>query len=87
MRSKINQRVPRSDCKVTLVCRTCGYQARRTLDLESGSHGVRETSSEKGLCPRGHGLLKRKDGVPQERWALWSDAYKTLVERGQGKLK
>lgn len=60
--------------KVTLVCRECGHTARRALSLESGSHGIRETSSEPGLCPRGHGLLVRKDGVRQEKWALWGSA-------------
>ncbi len=59
--------------KVTLVCKTCGYKARRELTMEPGSRGVHETSSEPGLCPKGHGLLVRQDGVQQERWALWSN--------------
>jgi hypothetical protein len=58
--------------KVTLVCTQCSYQARRPLSQESGSRGIHETSSEPGLCPKGHGLLVRKDGVQQERWSLWS---------------
>ena len=58
--------------RVTLVCRTCGYRARRDLSNEAGSRGVHETSSEPGYCPRGHGLLRRTDGLRQERWALWS---------------
>jgi hypothetical protein len=37
---------------------------------ESGSKGVHETSSEPALCPHGHGLLRREDGLQQERWAL-----------------
>lgn len=61
-----------SKTKVTLVCKECGYTARRSLTLEAGSRGVHETSSEPGLCPKGHGLLVRKDGVKQERWALWN---------------
>jgi hypothetical protein len=58
--------------KVTLICKTCGYTARRALTMESGSRGTHETSSEPGLCPKGHGLLVRQDGVEQERWALWA---------------
>lgn len=61
-----------SNTKVTLVCKECGYKARRRLTLEAGSRGAHETSSEPGLCPKGHGLLVREDGVPQERWALWN---------------
>lgn len=57
--------------RVTLVCPMCGYQARRDLSNEVACRGTHETSSEPGLCPHGHGLLKRKDGVQQERWALW----------------
>lgn len=58
--------------RVTLVCPVCGYMARRELSFEPGSRGVHETSSEPGRCPAGHGLLRRADGVEQERWALWS---------------
>ena len=61
-----------SNTKVTLVCKNCGYTARRRLSLEAGSRGVHETSSEPGLCPKGHGLLIRQDGLPQEKWALWN---------------
>ncbi len=46
--------------KVTLVCRECGYMARRCLAREPGSRGVRETRSEPASCPSGHGLLIRK---------------------------
>ncbi len=56
---------------VTLICRECSYRARRPLMIEAGSRGVHETSSEPGRCPRGHGLLYRLDGVPQEEWAMW----------------
>jgi hypothetical protein len=59
--------------RVTLVCKQCGYLARRSLMLESGSRGVHETSSEPGLCPNGHGLLVRQDGLRQERWAAWKN--------------
>lgn len=58
---------------VTLFCRDCGKTARRVLTLEAGSRGVHETSSEPALCPDGHGLMAREDGLPQENWALWSD--------------
>lgn len=58
--------------RVTLVCRRCGHTARRELSFEPGSRGVHETSSEPALCPRGHGLMRRADGLEQERWALWS---------------
>jgi hypothetical protein len=58
--------------KVTLMCTTCGYTARRSLMLEAGSRGTHETSSEPALCPKGHGLLVRQDSVNQERWAAWS---------------
>lgn len=59
--------------RVTLFCEKCGYTARRELSFEPGSRGVHETSSEPGLCPNGHGLLIRQDGLIQERWALWKD--------------
>lgn len=58
--------------RVTLVCPECGHTARRALTLEPGSRGVHETSSEPALCPKGHGLMKRQDGLPQENWALWA---------------
>lgn len=57
--------------KVTLVCKTCEHTARRELMREAGSRGVHETSSEPALCPNGHGLMVRQDGLPQEKWALW----------------
>lgn len=58
--------------RVTLTCPTCGHTARRDLLNEVACRGTHETSSEPALCPHGHGLLKRKDGVQQERWAVWS---------------
>lgn len=59
--------------RVTLVCRACGHAARRSLlSREAGSRGVHETSSEPALCPRGHGLMVRQDGLRQERWAIWN---------------
>ena len=68
----------RHKTRVTLVCRTCGHTARRDLMLEPGSRGTHETSSEPALCPKGHGLMRRKDGVQQERWALWSQAARFM---------
>ena len=59
--------------RVVLVCPTCGYKAKRSLINEAGCRGVHETSSEPALCPKGHGLMKREDGVPQERWAPWKE--------------
>jgi hypothetical protein len=61
--------------RVTLICRECGHTARRDLMHEAGSRGAHETSSEPALCPKGHGLMLRKDGVRQERWALWGPFY------------
>lgn len=58
--------------KVTLICKTCDYKARRDLMDEPGSRGVHETASEPATCPNGHGLLVREDGVQQEKWALWN---------------
>lgn len=58
--------------KVTLVCKVCKATARRELSDEAGSRGIRETSSEPAYCPKGHGLMLREDGLPQEDWALWS---------------
>lgn len=66
---------------VTLVCETCKHTARRELMQEVGSRGVHETSSEPALCPQGHGLMVRQDGLKQEDWALWSPsagAYKNI---------
>lgn len=57
--------------RVTLICKECKHTARRDLMREAGSRGVHETSSEPAYCPKGHGLMVRKDGVQQERWALW----------------
>lgn len=57
--------------RVTLICPTCGHTARRDLSNEVACRGTHETSSEPALCPHGHGLMKREDGVQQahERWA------------------
>lgn len=49
--------------RVTLVCPTCGHTARRGLMLEVACRGTHETISEPARCPKGHGLLVRKDGV------------------------
>ena len=49
--------------RVTLFCQECGYHARRDLLREAGSRGVHETSAEPADCPRGHGPLRRIDGV------------------------
>lgn len=57
---------------VNLYCKSCKYTARRPLMNETASRGVRETSSERALCPNGHGPLARVDGLKQERWAIWS---------------
>lgn len=54
--------------RVTLICRTCDYTARRDLRNEAGNRGVHETSAETAMCPNGHGELVREDGVNQERW-------------------
>ena len=58
--------------KVTLVCPVCDKKARRELMNEPGSRGVHETSSEPAMCPSGHGLMVREDGLKQENWAAWS---------------
>lgn len=42
---------------------------------EAGSRGIRETSSELALCPKGHGLMIREDGVKQENWAIWNGPF------------
>lgn len=47
--------------RVTLICMTCGYQARRDLSFVPGCRGVHETPNEVALCPKGHGPLLRKD--------------------------
>jgi hypothetical protein len=64
----VDERAP----KATLVCKTCGHTCRRRLQQEAGSRGHHETSTEPALCPKGHGLMVRKDGLPQENWALWA---------------
>lgn len=69
---------------VTLICKECAYTARRPLMMEPGSHGVCETSSEPGLCPKGHGLLLRKDGIKQKRWARWArigERFKRFINK------
>ena len=71
--------------RVTLICTTCKYTARRDLALESGCRGVHETASEPAYCPKGHGLLVRKDGLQQERWAIWAKFGQVLRNRVFGK--
>jgi len=67
--------------RVTLVCPKCCHKARRSLYLEAGSRGVHETSSEPALCPKGHGLMTREDGLAQEKWAEWKDVPRFQVKR------
>lgn len=62
--------------KVTLSCKFCSYKARRPLMIEPGNRGVSETSSEIAVCPNGHGILYRVDGVPQENFARWAEEMK-----------
>ena len=54
------QRIP-SLTRVTLVCKECGYSARRDLMHTAAVWGVHNSISEPGLCPKGHGPLSRKD--------------------------
>ena len=51
--------------KVNLVCKECGYTARRPLADQAGCRGHHETESIPALCPNGHGYLARKDGFKQ----------------------
>lgn len=48
-----------------LVCKTCGYKAKRPLKEEVACRGFHETASEPASCPKGHGLLERVDGFKQ----------------------
>ena len=52
--------------RVTVVCPVCKHTARRDLLAEAGSRGVHETREEPAVCPHGHGLLVRVDGVEHE---------------------
>ena len=54
--------------RVTLKCPKCGYRARRSLNNEPGSRGTHETSCEVAMCPKGHGVLERVDGVAVGSW-------------------
>jgi hypothetical protein len=57
--------------RVTLVCKTCGYKARRDLMYEPGSRGIHETSCEPATCINGHGALVREDErVVNSRYAF-----------------
>jgi hypothetical protein len=51
--------------KVTLVCTQCGHTARRPLQRAVACRGTHETPSEMALCPNGHGVMVRQDGVQQ----------------------
>lgn len=58
--------------KVTMVCKQCGYKARRALLNEAGVRGVHETSAEPASCPKGHGLMAREDGRMNFDYKTWS---------------
>lgn len=66
--------------KVTLVCTTCSYSARRKLMLEPGSRGVHETISEPATCPHGHGALVRKDGQVQSEERRSAAVYTSMLK-------
>lgn len=51
---------------VQLYCKTCGAEAKRALLDQPGCRGARETASEPAWCPKGHGLMIRRDGFVQE---------------------
>jgi hypothetical protein len=55
-----------SRTNVQLYCKTCGAEAKRALLDQSGCRGTRETASEPAWCPKGHGLMSRRDGRVQE---------------------
>lgn len=53
---------------VNLYCEICGQTAKRELVTGIGSvgcRGVHETPCLPAWCPRGHGLMVRRDGVIQ----------------------
>jgi hypothetical protein len=47
---------------VTLSCQHCNYSARRALLNATACRGVHNTPSEPAYCPKGHGMMIRKDG-------------------------
>lgn len=51
---------------IQLYCKTCRLEAKRMLLEQPGCRGAHETASEPALCPRGHGLMARRDGRIQE---------------------
>lgn len=51
--------------RVSLICLTCGYKAKRRLLDQAACRGTHETASEGALCPKGHGALERTDGTVQ----------------------
>ncbi len=51
--------------KANLVCKECGYTARRELLNEVACRGHHETQTVPALCPKGHGYLVREDGFKQ----------------------
>lgn len=56
---------------VTMICKTCGKQARRSLAVgfeSTGCRGVHETPPEPALCPAGHGRMVRVDGHQENIW-------------------
>lgn len=50
---------------VQLYCKACGAEAKRALLDQSGCRGIHETACEPASCPRGHGLMVRRDGFVQ----------------------
>lgn len=61
--------------RVNLICTTCGHIARRDLvDFVAACRGTHETPSEPASCPKGHGAMVRKDGVPSLEAVLGLDS-------------
>lgn len=51
---------------VQLYCKACGAEAKRALLEQVACRGIHETACEPAYCPKGHGLMLRKDGLVQE---------------------
>ena len=55
--------------RVSLICLTCGYKAKRRLLEQVACRGTHETACERAFCPKGHGVLERTDGTVQRETA------------------
>jgi hypothetical protein len=65
----------RPTTKINLHCGSCPYTARRSLLLTTARRGIHEAPAEPSLCPQGHGILHRNDGLRDDGVASFNQAW------------